>query len=91
MQVRTVVGIVLYLVAIGAPVAGLYAMYGPSIAVDASSPHDLVVLTVSTTLAFVVALGASRVSQSTGSSLQGVLREIVKGFESASRRDASGS
>ena len=91
MHARTLAAIVLYLVAIGAPVTGLYAVYGPSVAVNASSPHDLVALTASTTVAFVVALGASRVSQSTSSSLQGVLREIVKGFEPASRREASTS
>lgn len=78
MRLRFVVGTVLYLVAIVAPVAGLYVVYGPSTTVDANSMEHMIALASATLAAFVLSLGASRVSQPKSSSPLDSLAEILQ-------------
>ena len=83
MQVRVVAGVMLYLVAIAAPVAWLYVKYGPSTPVDAGSVDDMVALAGTTALAFLLGLCASKVSHPRSLSLLEGLAEVVRGLRSA--------
>lgn len=83
MQLRVIAGVMLYLVAIAAPVSWLYVKYGPSRPVDAGSADDMVALAGTTAVAFVLGLCASKVSHPGSLSLFEGLREVVRGLRSA--------
>ena len=77
MRTRTIVGIILYAVAIAAPTAWLYVNHGLSAPVDTDSIDDLVTLAGTVVVAFVLGLIASKVSQPDTMSPLGALRAIL--------------
>lgn len=83
MQLRVVAGVMLYLVAIVAPVSWLYVKYGPSTPVDAGSADHMVALAGTTAVAFMLGLCASEVSHPRSLSLFEGLAEVVRGLRSA--------
>ena len=81
MQLRVMIGAVLYVFAVAAPVAGLYVVYGPTAPVDSGSAGDMAALVGATAAAFVLGLGASKVAHQTSApsmldGLAAVLREF---------------
>ena len=89
MRTRVMAGTVLYLVAIVAPVAWLYVMYGASVPVDANNPDDLIALAGTTVVAFVLGLCASKVSHPKPSSPLDGLAEVLQEFRTETgKRDA---
>lgn len=87
MQLRVIAGVMLYLVAIAAPVSWLYVKYGPSRPVDAGSADDMeddmVALAGTTAVAFMLGLCASKVNHPASQSLFEGFAEIVRGLRSA--------
>ena len=89
MRLRVVAGVVLYLVAIAAPVSWLYIKYGPLTPVDAGSANDMVALTGTTAVAFVLGLCASKVSHPGSLSLFEGFAEVVRGLRSVTEASES--
>jgi len=94
MRLRVMLGTILYLVSIGAPVAWLYFMYGPIAAVDVGSAEDMAALVVAMAAAFVMGLAASKVVHQSRSSmldeLESALREIRASTGGKARRTEAG-
>lgn len=78
MRLRTIAGIVLYLVAVFAPVGWLYDMYGLSAFADVDGQNATVALVGTVVLAFVFGLCAAMVSQPKRSLPLDALTEIVQ-------------
>ena len=78
MRLRTIGGIVLYLVAILAPVGWLYNMYGLSSFADVNGQDATAALVGTMVVAFVLGLCAARVSQPRRSSQVDALTKIVR-------------
>lgn len=81
MRLRVMIGTMLYVFAVAAPVAWLYVVYGPTAPVDSGSAGDMAALVGTTTAAFVLGLGASKVAHQTSSpsmldGLAAILREF---------------
>ena len=85
MRFRIVAGVMLYLVAIAAPVAWLYIKYGPSTPVDASSAEDMVALAGTTLVAFMLGLFASNVSHPRSLSLFDGFVDVVRGLRTVTQ------
>ena len=81
MRTRTIVGVILYVVAIAAPTAWLYVNHGSSAPVDTGSIDDLVTLAGVVIAAFVLGLIASKVSQPNTMSPLEALREILNDMQ----------
>ena len=85
MRTRTIVGIILYAIAIAAPTAWLYVNHGLSAPVDTGSIDDLVTLAGTIVVAFVLGLIASKVSQPDAVSPLGALRDILNDMQQQGR------
>ena len=84
MQLRVVIGTVLYVFAVAAPVAWLYVVYGPTAPVDSGSASDMAALVGATAAAFVLGLGASKVVHQTSSpSMLDGLAVILREFHAS--------
>ena len=90
MRLRVVAGVMLYLVAVAAPVSWLYVKYGPSTPVDAGSAGDMVALVGTTVVAFMLGLCASKVSHPRSPSLFDGFAEIVRELRSATEDSKPG-
>ena len=91
MRTRTIVGIILYAVAIAAPTAWLYVNHGLSAPVDTGSIDDLVTLAGTIVVAFVLGLIASKVSQPDTMSPLGALRDILNDMQQGRDRSRRGT
>ena len=91
MRARTIVGIILYALAIAAPTAWLYVNRGLSASVDTGSIDDLVTLAGTVVVAFVLGLIASKVSQPNTMSPLEALREILNDVQRGRGRSRRGA
>ena len=91
MRTRTIVGIILYAVAIAAPTAWLYVNHGLSAPVDTDNIDDLVTLAGTVVVAFVLGLIASKVSQPDTMSPLGALRDILNDMQQGRDRSRRGA
>ena len=87
MRLRVIAGMVLNLVAIVAPVAWLYDVYGASALLDANSLHDMAALAGTTAVAFVLGLCASKISQPKTSSPLDRLTEVVQRIHTETKKE----
>lgn len=91
MRTRTVLGIILYAVAIAAPTAWLYVNHGLSAPVDTGSIDDLMTLAGTVVVAFVLGVIASKVSQPNTMSSLGALRDILNDVQRDRDRSRRGA
>ena len=91
MRTRTLVGVILYVVAIAAPTAWLYVNHGLSAPVDTGSINDLVTLAGAVVAAFVLGLIASKVSQPNTMSPLEALRDILNDMQQDRDRSRRGA
>ena len=100
MQLRVMIGTMLYVFAVAAPVAWLYVVYEPIrsagemlemyslvLPVDSGSTDDMAALVGATAVAFVLGLGASKiVHQSSSPSMLNGLAAILREFHASRKK-----
>ena len=91
MRLRIMVGTVLNIVGIAAPVTWLYIAYGPSARVDVASTDDMAVLVGTAVVGYVVGLCASTVSYPKTPSALDAFTDVVRGFRATNKRQRPGT